>query len=577
MAPYFQDNIKVTPRLAVDWGLRWDLAFPFSNDNRVNRLVLFNPLVPNPGAIDPATGQPRLGAMALLGKGCDGCVGFDKLDMQWHHFSPRLGFTYQLNDKTVLLAGLSFSYLDTGAFEYGTNKVAVGYGNNLNGAINYSAQANQVPGFGQWDNTALPSPPQVPFTPDYFNTHFPNEMHKHVDQAYTELLTVGVQRELPWRMFASLSYVHTHDLHLPASLIRRTELNSKYLSMCTPGDTNLNDCVLGQSWTSGGPGSTPTPGSPQAVLQGLGFGQDSNGFYSPFENFINDYGAGTFLARALLPYAQFRGITNNFDTTGADKYNAVQMSLQKRTSEGLTFLVAYTMSKTLSNTDSGFSTFNFKGLDNLNPKAEWSVANDDRTHVLSLSGVYELPLGPGKKFLSGGGPVMKNVVGGWQLSGIFTYHTGTPIQIFSGANSINGTPLFYSGTNRANVLPGHFHVNWNGYYTGQAIINVDKFADPGAWTLGNAAPLYSSMRNPFESNEQLTLAKKFFLGERVSAELRMEYYNVLNRMRICSNLNNTVGTEGFGFFSGGGVPAGPSGVCQANSARQGQAFLKITF
>ena len=62
VAPYFQDNIKLTPHFTLNWGLRWDLAFPFSNDNQANRLVFFNPLVPNPRPIDPVTGQPRLGA-----------------------------------------------------------------------------------------------------------------------------------------------------------------------------------------------------------------------------------------------------------------------------------------------------------------------------------------------------------------------------------------------------------------------------------------------------------------------------------------------------------------------------------
>ena len=77
VAPYFQDNIKITPRFTLNWGLRWDLAFPFSNDNQVNQLAFFNPFVPNPRAINPATGQPRLGALAILGKDCDGCVGWD--------------------------------------------------------------------------------------------------------------------------------------------------------------------------------------------------------------------------------------------------------------------------------------------------------------------------------------------------------------------------------------------------------------------------------------------------------------------------------------------------------------------
>jgi hypothetical protein len=558
MAPYFQDNVKITPKFTLNWGLRWDMAFPFSNDNSSNQLVFFNPLVPNPGALNPATGQPRLGAMAIFGSGCPGCIGWDHMDMQWKHFSPRLGFSYQLNNKTVFLVGLSFSFLDTGAYEYGVNKVAVNFGNNLNGSFSASGQPNQVPGFGQWDNTKLPSPAKPPFTPDYFNTNSTNEMHQHVQQGYSELLTVGFQRELPWKMFGSVSYVHTHDLHLPASLLRRNELNASFLSMCSAGLTNRNQCVLGQAFTSA---------AGQAVLQAQGFGQ-CGGIYTPYCNFRNDYG-NTFVARALLPYPQFRNMTNNFDTSGADKYDGFQASLQKRTGSGLTFLVAYTLSKTLSNTDSGFSTFNFKGLNQLNPGAEWSVGNDDRTHVLNFEEVYELPLGPGKKLLNRGGLAMKNVVGGWEFSGIYTYHSGTPVQIFC-AGAINGSPLFYSAQNRCNIQPGSFNVNWDGYYTGTPVFNANKFSFPGLWTIGNAAPLYSAFRNPFESNESVRLKKKFFFGERITAELAVEFANVLNRMQVCGG-GGTLGTSptGFGF--------GSSTVCQGNTPRRGQAFFTIKF
>jgi hypothetical protein len=271
-------------------------------------------------------------------------------------------------------------------------------------------------------------------------------------------------------------------------------------------------------------------------------------------------------------------MTNNFDTSGADKYDGFQTSVQKRTGSGLTFLVAYTLSRTLSNTDSGFSTFNFRGLNNLNPNAEWSIANDDRTHVLNIAEVYELPIGPGKKLLNHGGLLIKNLVGGWEINGIYTYHTGTPVQIFCGANSPNGTPLRYSGTDRCNINPGSFSVNWNNYYTGQPIINPNKFSDPGAWALGNSAPLYSALRNPFQSNESIGLAKKFFFGERVQAELRMEFYNVLNRMQVAGSLNNTLNNGSpFGFFPNGGRPGGSGSVQQGNSPRQGQAFFKITF
>jgi hypothetical protein len=100
--------------------------------------------------------------------------------------------------------------------------------------------------------------------------------------------------------------------------------------------------------------------------------------------------------------------------------------------------------------------------------------------------------------------------------------------------------------------------------------------------VGDAAPFYSGFRNPFESNETLGLSKRFFLGERVRAELRVEFDNVLNRMRVCGGDkmdNNPYDVAGldpnntnfnFGIVS-------PGAVCQGNTPRRGQAFFKITF
>jgi Carboxypeptidase regulatory-like domain/TonB dependent receptor-like, beta-barrel len=562
IAPYFQDNLKITPRFTLNMGLRWDLAFPFSNDNKANQLIFFNPFIQNSGAINPATGQPRLGALELLGKNCNDCAGWDHPDMQWRHFSPRLGFAYQLNNKTVLLAGMSFSFLNTGAFEYGTNQVALNFGNGLNGVFDVESNG-QIPGLGQWDTTPLPSPLKASFSP---HTVSPNEIHRHVNQAYNELLTVGAQRELPWNMFTSVAYVHSHDLHLPAALIRRNQLDPNIpATLCPDGLLQETDCVLAKSWMSA---------DGQAVLKNLGFGR-FGGLYTPYDNYINDWGDRP-LIRTLLPYPQFRMIGNPFDTTGADKYDALQASWQKRTGSGLTLLVAYTFSKTIANTDSAVSSSNVRGLNQFNPEGEWSVAKDDRTHVFNISQVYELPIGPGKKIFNQGGTLMKNLLGGWEFSGYYTYTSGTPVPII-----VNGRPLFNT-FNRANIMPGSFDVKWDNYYRGLPVFNVKKFQFPGAWRVGNAAPFYSDFRNPFESSETLAVGKKFFLGERVNAELRVEFDNVLNRMRVCggdhmdndpyhvSGLDPNNTDFNFGIVSA-------AVVCQGNTPRRGQAVLRITF
>jgi Carboxypeptidase regulatory-like domain len=603
VAPYFQDDVQIKPRLKVNWGVRWDLAFPFTNDFKTNQLTYFDPNAVNTAEINPLTGKPLMGAMAELGT-CSACIGWSQQDMNWHHFSPRVGFTYQLNSKTVLLGGVSWYWLDTGSFEYGVNKVAVNYGNNLNGLVSIGQSAPQIPGFGQWDTNSLPPLPSRGFSPGFFNGTSilgggqVHELPRHINQAYDEQFIIGIQRELPWNMFLSVSGVHTHDIHLPATLHSGVQsLDYNFVkSVCPQGPTvtKTTDCVLAQPWTSS---AAQTFMATQGTFGQVTYAPGTCGnsvpvtYYAPYVNFCQEQlpGAGGTLAnialfQAELPYPHMPFVTNNFDTTGADKYNALQVSVQKRTGSGLTFLVGYTLSRYLTNTDSGFSTFNFRGLNPANPNAEWSVGNNDQTHVLTMAGVYELPIGPGKKFLNGGGTARKNLLGGWKISMVNWYESGTPLGLNScGGNQFNCDPLIgniFVG-NRPNFVSGNFAINWNNYYKKLPSINTSAFAPPGVWTIGNAAPLYNALRAPPYLDEDLSLSKKFFFGERFSGELTMQFYNVLNRML----LNNTPANgAGINCWHGnvwskdfGKAYNDPKVPCQGNTARTGQAQFRIFF
>jgi hypothetical protein len=594
-APYIQDNIKITPRLAIDAGLRWDILWPFTENN--DNVVFFDQSKPNldsniaaSGAIDPLTGQPRLGAATKFGN-CTGCAGFHHADIQWHNFSPRLGFTYELNSKTVVLGGFALNYLEGGAFEFGDNKVAVNYGGLLNGVLQINSNSSATPGYGLWDNSALPVPPPTPFTPVLANgTGVLHEFSRTKAVApYSQAWNFGIQRELPKNMFLSVSYVGNRAIHLPSMLNPVNQLDTRFLTQfCASGDPNDPNCLLSPnlySWTDAGG---------QAALQAAGFGQAtvascpassnnpgaSGTFFTPYMNFLCDYGPGATVQQALLPFPMYNpsascgGLCNNFDMAGTAFYNALQVQTQKRFTNGLSFLVAYTLSRTMSNTDTGFSTFNFGALNKFNQKPEWTVASNDQTHSLTISSVYELPIGPGKPFLHRGGLVAKNILGGWQISGILSYASGKPQSVLD----FNNDP-FGNGFNRANLLPGqHFDVDWHNYRLGLPIFNTAAFSEPG-FAMGNSQREIAGLRSAFSADESFALAKHFYFGERVSAELRMEFFNVLNRFQTGYDgpLHNctpdTTFSDGPGIFGliNGGTP------CQSNRPRQGQAFFKVQF
>jgi hypothetical protein len=604
IAPYFQDDMQVTPKLKVNYGVRWDIAFPFTSDFSTNQLTFFNPAVPNPTEISPLTGQPILGAMSELGT-CSTCVGWSQMNMQWHHFSPRLGFTYEVTPNTVLLGGVSFYWLDTGAFEYGVNKVAVNYGNNLNGVVSIGSPAPLVPGFGQWDTNTLPPLPAVGFSPTFFNGSSilgyaqVHELPRSVNQAYDEQLTAGIQRQLPFDMFLSASYVHTHDIHLPATL-ESGQQSLKYSfvkSVCAPGLASTTDCVLGQPWDS--------PAA-QAFMAGQGtFGQvtypagtcgaTAVTYYAPYNNFCPEQAKGAggvgniALWQAELPFPQMPFVTNNFDTSGADLYNALQLSLQKRTGNGLTFLVSYTLSKYMTNTDSGFSTFNIRGLDPGNPNAEWSVGSADQTHVLTIAGVYELPFGPGKKFLSNGGRAMQNLVGGWKISWVQWYESGPPMEIVACGDQFDCDPLVGNifVANRPNIVSHNFNVDWNNYNksiaTGVSIpvLNTAAFAAPGQWTIGNGPVYNSDIHAPWYLDEDVAFTKRLFFTERFNLDLTAQFYNLLNRNLLSNGPGGGVNCFDDNILDStfGKADSSPSPLnsCQGNQPRRGQLQLQFNF
>lgn len=557
-APYVEDDIKLAPNFTLNTGIRWDIAVPFT-DSTSNEIVFFNQNAPDTAAINPASGNPLNGGVSLLGN-CSTCVGYNRASIHWREFSPRLGFDWQVNNKTVVLGGFSLNHLDAGAFEYGVTKVAVDYGNFLSGVFNSPSSGTNIPAYGNWDTRTMPLPPATPFTSGLANgfgiIYGFNKNQGGLPYVYN--YNVGIQRELPTNILLSVSYVGNRGVHLPSLLNNPDQLTPSLLNTLCPN--NAANCVLGQAWTA--------PAA-QAVLKSMGYGQ-AGGYYTPYANFANDWGGSEQLYQALRPFPQYGSIYQNFEDAGVSTYNALQVQAQKRFSNGLTYLVSYTLSRNLTNTDSGFASFNAGALNTYDQKAEYAIADNDQTHLLNISGVYELPLGPGKPLMHSNNLANRLLVGGWQLSGIFQYSSGTPFGI--GANGCPLASINYT-CNRANVVPGKpVDLNWNNYYKNAPVYNLSAYSDPGLWGVGDAPRNQGILRNPWNKNEDLALAKHLDFTQTFNMELRMEYYNVLNQMIVCGSgsTTNNVSDGNFGLDS-------PGGPCQGNTPRQGQATLTFNF
>jgi hypothetical protein len=528
-AIYVQDDIKWSPKLTFNLGVRWDIMEPFTEIG--NNIVYFNSKIPDPLA------DGLLGAATKFGN-CSGCAGVDRASIKWDHITPRGGFSYQFNDKTVLQGGLSMNFLDGGAYEYGTSKVAVNYGNLLDGSTTFKSTNTTTPAFGSWDTNSLPLPSPIPFNSGLGTASAINAFDPNRDGVapYAIVWSLGIQRELPYQMFLSASYTGNRGNRLTSQLNPIDQLDPKYLSL----GPILGDAV----------------NSPQAIAAGIRI---------PYSGFVQQFGGSATVLQALLPYPQFASIFNNFDDNGSALYNAMQIQVEKRYTNGLSFLVAYNLSRMMSNTGSGFTSFASASLNKNNQASEWSVDGNDQPQALNIAATYELPFGKGRRYLNKGG-VANVVLGGWTISPLLTYASGTPLQV-----TVQGNPLGCAEptctSNRPNVNPGvQIQYSYSNVYSGQSVINPAAFSNPGVWAIGNEKRELSNLRNPFNYNENVALSKYFPIGEHVKLKLEVEYFNLLNRV-VFGSPDTTLTDTLFGKDINN----------QNNTRREGQAHFEIRF
>jgi hypothetical protein len=537
VSPYVQDDIKLSPKLTVNLGLRWDIQVPFTENN--NLIVYFNPNTPNPAA------GGRLGAATQFGYG-PGLANFNRAATHFGHFGPRLGFAYQLSPKMVVQGGFSVAFLNGGAYEYGTSKVAVNYGNLLVGSFTRLSSGTNSPTYGSWDRTILPNPTPTPFSPGLgVGTQINDFSHDDGFAPYSQQWNANVQRELGWNTFMQVAWVGNRVIHLPSQLNAPNQLNPSNLALGS-------DLAL-----------TFSDGSAQA-----------KGYALPYPNFVADFGASATVAQSLTPYPQYTKIFNNLEGSGTTYYQAMQLQVEKRFTNGLSFLAGYTLSRQYDNTSSGFSSFANGGLNKYNQSVEWAVSSSAPPSFFKASGTYELPIGPGKTYLNNKG-VTGQIVGGWQVGFIIDEEAGTPTGVTE-----NGVP-FPNGFNRPNRvssvgLKTASYSRVADYFSGKIaaaqIFNLGSFAaTPSQYVLGNAQRNYNQLRFPANYNEDVNVRKHFFFGERFQGILQVDYFNVFNRT-IFQNPDTNISDGTFGQVTGQGNNSqiGPKN-------RQGQVSFRIEF
>ena len=514
-AMFAQDDWKVSRRFTLNYGLRWDLYTPRHDAH--DNMSGFDPSVPNPGA------GGRLGAIAFLGDGTgrDGRSSF--ADTAYKNFGPRIGFAYQLFKSTVVRGGYGISYGQGNAAAGLRQSQSFSYG--FNAAPSWaSTDAGVTPAF-YLDNGFPTNWPRPPFIdPTVQNGTAVNYIGRGDGRPpYFGNYQFSVQQMLASRLVFEVSYVGVKGTHLGNNLISMNQLNPRYLAL----------------------GSLLTQNITSAAAKAAGI-------TAPYPGFTGS------VAQALRPYPQFLNITDQADPNGDSTYNALQVKLIKRLSNGLTFLGSYTWSKSLTdgNVAAGGGP---SGEDFYNRRLEKALSTYDVPQNVSLAYTYELPFGPGKKLLNGNSLPAK-IVGGWQLTGIQQYQSGMPVQL----TASNTLPIF-NGTLRPNLIPDVPMTLSPANPLTQPWFNKASFAVPQTYTLGNASRSYDALRAPNLYNESFGLMRRIRVKERTTITLRGEFFNALNRVVFGAPSGN-ISSSSYGRVSS-----------QSNNPRQGQVSLKVEF
>jgi hypothetical protein len=487
MGAYIQDDYKVNRKLTLNLGLRYEI--PWTRKIKNNIFSSFDPLAPNPGA------DGRLGALTFAGDGplhCN-CTRFS--NTRYNLFQPRFGFAYGVTDKTVFRGGI-------GVFEGSAGDVLE------NGVrTDFTSGFNASPSFGTLDggitpafyiDSGFPSFPAPPFLDPSLNNNQVINWLAPEDGTPPRVVywNADVQRQLPGKFLLDVGYVANRAKHISANIRNINQLDPQYLAL---GD------ALNAQWT------------PE-------LGQQYN-VPLPYASF-----AGT-VAQALRPYPQYTRVRQPMQTSGWSHYDSLQVKLQRQFSAGLSTLLSYTYARLLTTGESQHQYLNANaGSQNqYDLGAELSRSASLPPHVLNLAYVYELPFGRGKRFAASS-RVANAIAGGWQVSVIHRYQSGTPMSVALPQDLQHPGPLSNREL-RPNLVPGQpLKAEWDGRFNPatDVYLNAAAFATPAPFTLGTASRTLP-VRGFAYFNEDVSLAKHIRFGERWDLTLQGSAFNIFNR------------------------------------------------
>jgi carboxypeptidase family protein len=582
---YFGDTWRVTQKLTVNYGVRYDLPGNWSvrhdlstylDTAAVNRTVTGcqQNTIPGPTQGEGIPGSPCPADIFFVGTGINS--GRTAVPLYKKEFMPRLGLAYSWDQKTVIRAGYGIFFIPNWTlFNLNPSNDPINASNTLfvattNGGITPNSTLNATqcaftPGavtgtlncaengpFGPNVNTPLPRNGNVSAFDAGGNPY--EAPYSHYSPGYVQQFNLDIQRELPFGIFVDAAYAGSRGVHLA---------NPNNVSI-----NNIPDSFYAQAQAQEDAGQPitittkiPNPFNGITTVSGL----------NPTSN-------SQILAGQLdRPYPEYTGLSEVGNGCCGSNYNSFQLTVTKRFANGGSFLAAYTNAKLLSNTDTE-TTWLESGVGQVqdwnNLKGERSLSSQDVSQRLVISYVYDLPFGHGKRYMSDATGVADKIVSGWGVDGVTSFQKGFPLPISYGAS----TPLSSAGFSQnfqlrpdvvpgcqkntgRSVVPGTNFTNW---------FNQNCFTAPLDWQFGDESRVDGTLRAAGINNWDIAVYKTTSFGpdNKLGLQFRAEFFNAFNRVQFappntaCCTANNA----GFGVVSN-----------QLNNPRLIQLALKFLF
>jgi hypothetical protein len=482
---YTQDDIKLTQKLTINLGLRWDRQTPITE--RFDRMVVGW----DPTAKYTLGSAPATGGLVFAKPGAR-----TSWDAPWGGFQPRVGLAYQMPHKIVFRASYGMSYLPLG----GTNGLVTVRQNGYSRSTPYNATVGgginsyipNQPGASTWENP-YPNGILQPYgnTLGYKTAVGTGVTYDSPDYKtpYVHQYNVGFEYELPWwNTVLEASYVGSRTHRITISK------NMNAISL----DNRLK-CFADQNYCNNSV-ANPFAGAPE--LLGLGL-----------------YSATMTNNQAMMPFPQFTGVTQASMPIGQQWGDLLEVRANKRFSQGLMANVSYTFGKIIV-------TRGFREAQYDTPYR--TLADYDRTHHVALTLQYDLPFGRGKHWLGNASPVVQKIVGGWQYNTSLEYMTGTPTSRPDAYNLRNpelpegqqtyarwfNTCTLLANGQRSNCASADEPVTWMQMTNGYQLRSYDD--------------RFPNIRNQWATQVNMSMFKNFKIREKVNFQFRAEAFNAFN-------------------------------------------------